>query len=132
MIHVYINFPVNQFVYFEHKKLFYVQVKKHSGKTAILQTPKELINLKNNVRGAVARNREQNFALNLLMNLEVNLVTILGQAGTGKTFLTLAAGLMQTLITRAGPATKVASLGNITQIDTPYLTEGSSSLVSVM
>jgi hypothetical protein len=32
---------------------------------------------------------------------------------------------MKTLITRAGPGTKVVCLGNIAQIDTPYLTEGS-------
>ena len=47
--------------------------------------------------GIVARNREQNFALNLLMDPEIDFVTLLGQAGTGKTLLTLAAGLMQTL-----------------------------------
>jgi PhoH-like ATPase len=35
---------------------------------------------------------------------------------------------MKTLITRAGPGTKVVCLGNIAQIDTPYLTEGSSGL----
>ena len=47
--------------------------------------------------GITARNREQNFALNLLMNPDIDFVTLLGQAGTGKTLLTLAAGLMQTL-----------------------------------
>ena len=52
---------------------------------------------KNNVWGIMARNREQNFALNLLMNPDIDFVTLLGQAGTGKTLLTLAAGLMQTL-----------------------------------
>ncbi len=45
----------------------------------------------------MARNREQNFALNLLMDPEIDFVTIVGAAGTGKTLLTLAAGLMQTL-----------------------------------
>ena len=30
------------------------------------------------------------------------------------------------LITRAGPGTKIVCLGNLAQIDTPYLTEGSS------
>ena len=35
---------------------------------------------------------------------------------------------MKTLITRAGPGTKVVCMGNIAQIDTPYLTEGSSGL----
>jgi PhoH-like ATPase len=35
---------------------------------------------------------------------------------------------MKTLITRAGPGTKVVCLGNIGQIDTPYLTETTSGL----
>jgi PhoH-like ATPase len=35
---------------------------------------------------------------------------------------------MKTLITRAGPGTKIVCLGNLAQIDTPYLTEGSSGL----
>jgi PhoH-like ATPase len=39
---------------------------------------------------------------------------------------------MKTLITRAGPGTKVVCLGNIAQIDTPYLTEGSSGLSFVV
>jgi PhoH-like ATPase len=39
---------------------------------------------------------------------------------------------MKTLITRAGPGTKVVCLGNIGQIDTPYLTEGSSGLTYVV
>ena len=49
--------------------------------------------------GISARNREQNFALNLLLDPEIDLVTILGPAGTGKTLLTLAAGLSQALET---------------------------------
>jgi PhoH-like ATPase len=229
------NFMVNQFVYLEHDKPFYAQVKERSGRTAVLQTLKDYTHQKNNVWGITARNREQNFALNLLMNPEIDFVTLLGQAGTGKTLLTLAAGLMQTLehkvyseiimtrvtvpvgedigflpgteeekmtpwmgalednldvlnktdadagewgraatrdlirsrikikslnfmrgrtfiskflvideaqnltpkqmktlITRAGPATKVVCLGNIAQIDTPYLSEGSSGLTYVV
>ena len=39
---------------------------------------------------------------------------------------------MKTLITRAGPGTKVICMGNIAQIDTPYLTEGSSGLTFVV
>lgn len=186
------------------------------------------------VWGINARNREQNMALNLLMDPEIDFVTILGQAGTGKTLMTLAAALtqtidarryseiimtratvslgedigflpgteeekmapwmgalednlevlhksdaggewgrqasmdiirnrvrvksmsfmrgrtflqkfviideaqnlspkqMKTLITRAGPGTKIVCLGNIAQIDTPYLTEGSSGLTYVV
>ena len=67
------------------------------GKTAVLETLKDYAHQKNNVWGITARNREQNFALNLLMNPDVDFVTLLGQAGTGKTLLTLAAGLMLTL-----------------------------------
>ena len=52
---------------------------------------------KNNVWGIQARNREQNFALNLLVDPEIDFVTLMGIAGTGKTLLTLAAGLSQTL-----------------------------------
>ena len=39
---------------------------------------------------------------------------------------------MKTLITRAGPGTKIVCLGNLAQIDTPYLTEGSSGLAYVV
>jgi len=229
------RFTVNEFVFLENDKPFYAQVKEASGKTAILQTLKDYAHQRHNVWGIVARNREQNFALNALMNPAIDFVTLLGQAGTGKTLLTLAAGLMQTLedktyteiiitrvtvpvgedigflpgteeekmnpwmgalednldvlnksddeagewgraatrdlirsrikvkslnfmrgrtfihkyliideaqnltpkqmktlITRAGPGTKVVCLGNIAQIDTPYLTEGSSGLTYVV
>lgn len=188
------------------------------------------------VWGIHARNAEQNMALNLLTDPEIDFVTLLGQAGTGKTLMTLAAALtqtiderrfseiivtratvsvgddigflpgteeekmapwmgalednlevlhrsegsaggewghqatldlikaririksmsfmrgrtflkkfviideaqnlspkqMKTLITRAGPGTKIVCLGNIAQIDTPYLTEGSSGLTYVV
>ena len=228
----------NQFVYLEPKNgeaSFYGQVKSITGKTAVLQTLRDFSHNKNNVWGVTARNREQNFALNLLMNPECDFVTLLGQAGTGKTLLALAAGLAQvletklyneiivtrvtvpvgedigflpgteeekmspwmgafddnlevlnksdaaggewgraatqdlirsrikikslnfmrgrtfvnkfliideaqnltpkqikTLVTRAGPGTKILCLGNIAQIDTPYLTEGSSGLTYVV
>jgi PhoH-like ATPase len=226
---------VNQFVFHEGDRPFLAIVREARGKTAVLQTLKDFSHHKNNVWGITARNREQNFALNLLMDPEIDFVTLLGQAGTGKTLLTLAAGLMQTLefkvyseiimtrvtvpvgedigflpgteeekmtpwmgalednldvlmrtddeagdwgraatadlirnrikvkslnfmrgrtfinkfliideaqnltpkqmktlITRAGPGTKVVCLGNIAQIDTPYLTEGSSGLTYVV
>jgi PhoH-like ATPase len=50
-----------------------------------------------NVWGIHARNREQNFALNLLMDPQVDFVTLMGTAGTGKTLLALAAALSQTM-----------------------------------
>ncbi len=48
---------------------------------------------RNSVWGINARNREQNFALNLLMDPDLDFITLLGAAGTGKTLLTLAVGL---------------------------------------
>ena len=39
---------------------------------------------------------------------------------------------MKTLITRAGPGTKIVCLGNVAQIDTPYLTETTSGLTYVV
>jgi PhoH-like ATPase len=233
------QFMVNQFVFFEGALPLYAQVREVSGKTAVLATLRDYTHAKNNVWGVTARNREQNFALNLLMDPDCDFVSLLGQAGTGKTLLTLAAGLtqvletkryteiimtrvtvsvgedigflpgteeekmmpwmgalednldvlnmsdadsgtggndwgraatmdlirsrikvkslnfmrgrtflnkyliideaqnltpkqMKTLITRAGPGTKVVCLGNIAQIDTPYLTEGSSGLTFVV
>ena len=52
---------------------------------------------KQSVWGVTAKNREQNFAFNLLMDPNIDLVTILGAAGTGKTLLTLASGLAQVM-----------------------------------
>ncbi|MDR2244716.1 MAG: PhoH family protein [Burkholderiales bacterium] len=228
---------LNEMVYLERagEAPFYATVKEIDAKGVVLQTIKDYTHAKNAVWGITARNREQNFALNLLMNPEIDLVTMAGQAGTGKTLLTLAAGLMlalefkkyteivitrvtvpvgedigflpgteeekmtpwmgalednlevlhqteedagawgraatrdllrahikikslnfmrgrtfvkkfliideaqnltskqmKTLITRAGPGTKVVCLGNLAQIDTPYLTEGSSGLTYVV
>ncbi len=226
---------INQFVYLDGEMPLVAQVKELTGRTAVLQTLRDFAHHKNAVWGIVARNREQNFALNLLMNPDIDFVTLLGQAGTGKTLLALAAGLsqvieakrfteiimtratvpvgddigylpgteeekmqpwmgalednlevlnqgdraagdwgrsatsdlirtrvkvkalsfmrgrtfinkfliideaqnltpkqMKTLVTRAGPGTKVVCLGNIAQIDTPYLTEGSSGLTYVV
>ncbi len=47
--------------------------------------------------GIRARNREQRFALELLLDPQVQLVTLVGKAGTGKTLIALAAALQQTL-----------------------------------
>jgi PhoH-like ATPase len=95
---------VNQFVYLEPgaagEKPFYAFVREGSGKKASLTTVTDYGHAKNAVWGITARNREQNFALNLLMDPEIDFVTLLGQAGTGKTLLTLAAALTQTLETK--------------------------------
>jgi PhoH-like ATPase len=224
---------VNLFVYLETPGAapLYARVTEITGKTAVLKTLRDHTHAKNAVWGITARNREQNFALNLLMDPECDFVTLAGTAGTGKTLISLAAGLsqvlddrryseiivtrvtvpvgddigflpgneeekmgpwmgalddnlevlarsdnaagewgraatndlvrskirikslnfmrgrtflnkfvlideaqnltpkqMKTLITRAGPGTKIVCLGNLAQIDTPYLTEGSSGL----
>jgi PhoH-like ATPase len=224
---------INQFVYFESpgEPSLYARVTEIRGKTAVLKTLKDYGHLKNSVWGVCTRNREQNFAMNLLMDPEVDFVTLTGTAGTGKTLMALASGLtqvlddrryteiimtratvsvgedigflpgteeekmgpwmgalddnlevlaktetsagewgraatnelirsrikiksmnfmrgrtflnkyviideaqnltpkqMKTLVTRAGPGTKIICMGNLAQIDTPYLTEGSSGL----
>lgn len=236
------QFMVNQFVFTEGEEPLYAQVRETAGNTAVLATLRDYSHGKNNVWGITARNREQNFALNLLMNPDFDFVSLLGHAGTGKTLLALASALtqtletkryneiiitratvpvgddigflpgteeekmqpwmgalednlevlhlgtgksstnlgsgqepqrnstmelirskikvkslsfmrgrtfmnkfliideaqnltpkqMKTLVTRAGPGTKIICLGNIAQIDTPYLTEGSSGLTYVV
>jgi PhoH-like ATPase len=229
------TFLTNEFLFYEFEKPFHAIVRSVEGNTAVLEVIKDHMLPKHNVWGITARNREQNFALNLLMDPEIDFVSLLGQAGSGKTLLTLAAALtqvldkktyaeiimtrvtvpvgedigflpgteeekmtpwmgalednldvlnqpdeeagewgraatqdlvrsrikikslnfmrgrtflnkfliideaqnltpkqMKTLITRAGPGTKVVCLGNIAQIDTPYLTEGSSGITYVV
>lgn len=219
----------NQFLYTEDDGGFEAMVVSKDGKDAMIELVDDYRVSKRSVWGINARNRQQNFALNLLMNPEIDFVSLLGTAGTGKTLLALAAGLtqvldhsiykeiimtrvtvpvgedigflpgteeekmtpwmgalmdnlevltqteggewgraatddllrsririhslnfmrgrtflnkyiildeaqnltpkqMKTLITRAGPGTKIVCLGNVAQIDTPYLTETSSGL----
>jgi len=91
---------VNQFVYLENGTNFYAQVREIRGKSAVLRVLRDYTHAKNAVWGVTARNREQSFALNLLMDPECDFVTLIGQAGTGKTLLALAAGLSQTLETK--------------------------------
>ncbi|MDH5573501.1 MAG: PhoH family protein, partial [Gammaproteobacteria bacterium] len=65
--------------------------------TAIIEIMRDYTGPEHTVWGINARNREQNFALNLLMDPNIDFVSLLGMAGTGKTLLTLAAALEQTL-----------------------------------
>jgi PhoH-like ATPase len=225
---------VNQFVHEAGEQGIEAIVRRIEAGKATLELARDFRGERHSVWGVNARNREQNFALNLLMDPEIDFVTILGPAGTGKTLLTLAAGLMQTLesnrfaeiimtrvtiplgedigflpgteeekmepwmgalmdnlevltksaeggnwgraatndllrnrikirslnfmrgrtflnrfvildeaqnltpkqmkalVTRAGPGTKIVCLGNIAQIDTPYLTETTSGLTYVV
>ncbi len=60
-----------------------------------------ITNTKHGVWGITARNKQQQFALDLLLNDDIRLVTLLGRAGTGKTLLALAAGLEKTIENRA-------------------------------
>ncbi|MET0509153.1 MAG: PhoH family protein [Burkholderiaceae bacterium] len=91
------TFRLNQFVSLDGDLPLLAQVRELNGRTAVLQTIKDYAHHKNAIWGITARNREQNFALNLLMNPEIDFVSLLGQAGTGKTLLALAAALAQTL-----------------------------------
>ena len=90
---------INQFVFFEApgEPSLYARVTEIRGKTAVLKTLKDYGHLKNAVWGVTTRNREQNFAMNLLMDPEIDFVTLTGTAGTGKTLMALAAGLTQVL-----------------------------------
>ncbi|MEP6558985.1 MAG: PhoH family protein, partial [Burkholderiales bacterium] len=90
---------INQFVYFEApgEPSLFARVTEIRDKTAVLKTLKDYAHQKNSVWGVNARNREQNFALNVLMDPEIDFVTLTGTAGTGKTLMALAAGLTQVL-----------------------------------
>jgi PhoH-like ATPase len=90
---------VNQFAYLEAPGVapMYAKVTEITGKHATLRTLKDFTHAKNGVWGVQARNREQNFALNLLMDPDCDFVSLTGSAGTGKTLMTLAAALAQVL-----------------------------------
>jgi PhoH-like ATPase len=89
----------NQFVHQGTDHGLEAVVRRVEGDSAVLEVVRDFRKERHGVWGIGARNREQNFALNLLTDPEVDFVTILGPAGTGKTLLTLAAGLAQTLET---------------------------------
>ncbi len=86
-----------QFVYDESPRGFEAIVRSAEPDGALLEVTLDYTNASNAVWGILARNREQNLALNLLMDTAIDFVTVLGPAGTGKTLLSLAAGLAQTL-----------------------------------
>lgn len=76
---------------------FNVLVNGIEGNKATLEYMHDYSQPNHNVWGINARNSEQNIAFNFLMNPEIDFVSLLGVAGTGKTLLTLAAALEQTL-----------------------------------
>lgn len=91
---------VNQFVVIDQPTPLHTQVQSADASGVVLRTLRDFTHPRQAVWGVTARNREQNFALNLLMNPDIDFVTLLGQAGTGKTLLALAAGLSQVLETK--------------------------------
>lgn len=76
---------------------FQAIVKQITEEYVIVQLARDYMQPKHSVWGINARNREQNFALNLLLDPNIDFVTLQGSAGTGKTLLTIAAGLTQVL-----------------------------------
>jgi len=87
----------NQFIYHAGEPSFEAIVRYHENNDSIVELLTDYRHSKHAVWGIQARNLEQNFALNLLMDPNIDFVSLMGIAGTGKTLLTLAAGLMQTL-----------------------------------
>jgi PhoH-like ATPase len=88
---------VNQFLYQKDSEGLEAIVRRIEGNGTVIELVRDYRNERHSIWGITARNREQNFALNLLLDPDIDFVTILGPAGTGKTLLTLAAGLAQTL-----------------------------------
>ncbi len=89
----------NQFVHQGGEHGIEAIVRRIEGDSAVIEVVRDFRRERHGIWGIAARNREQNFALNLLLDPEIDFVTVLGPAGTGKTLLTLAAGLAQTLET---------------------------------
>src|SRR6478735_607010 len=87
----------NQFLYLPGDDEVELKVARLDDGKAVLQIVDDYRSSQHQVWGINARNREQNFAFNALMDPEIDLVTLLGTAGTGKTLLALAAGLAQTM-----------------------------------
>lgn len=87
----------NEFIFLEGKDKFEAIVRKIEKSHTTIETITDYQNSNKTIWGIKAKNRQQNYALNLLMDPEIDFVSLLGMAGTGKTLLTLAAGLTQVL-----------------------------------
>ena len=87
----------NQYLYLDDDSNFEAIVRSCEGQVAVLELAHDYRTKHNNIWGITAKNREQNFALNVLLDPNVDFVTLLGTAGTGKTLLALAAGLVMTM-----------------------------------
>lgn len=91
------NWYPNQYLYIDNNSGFEAIVKSVDSKSATLVLALNYREGHHSIWGIYAKNREQNFAFNVLMDPEIDFVTLLGTAGTGKTLLALAAGLSQTM-----------------------------------
>jgi PhoH-like ATPase len=91
------DWHAHEFVYLPGDNEIELKVLRIRDGVATLQIIDDYRSGSHSVWGITARNREQNFALNALMDPDVDFVTLLGTAGTGKTLLALAAGLAQTM-----------------------------------
>ncbi len=89
-------FP-NDCLTMENDENFRAVVRHCNADHAIIQMAKDYSNPKHAIWGITARNTEQSFALNLLMDPSVAFISLQGHAGSGKTLITLAAALAQTL-----------------------------------
>lgn len=90
------NWSPNDCIKTKNRELLAI-VRTIEGKSAIIELAKDYGQSKNAVWGIQARNDEQNFALNLLLDPDIDVVTLQGTAGTGKTLMTVASGLQQVL-----------------------------------
>jgi PhoH-like ATPase len=91
------DWHINEFVHEAGEAGIEAIVRERKGDSARLELTRDYRSERHGVWGITARNREQNLALNLLLDADIDCVSILGPAGTGKTLLALAAGLAQTL-----------------------------------
>ena len=87
----------NEFLYARDESQFEAIVRQCEDDSAVIELARDYRAKQYNIWGIQARNREQNFALNALLDPDIDFVTLLGTAGTGKTLLALAAGLVMTL-----------------------------------
>jgi PhoH-like ATPase len=91
------NWHTNDGIYTAEEPPFEAIVRQKDDHSAVVEVVTEYRHSKHAVWGITARNTEQNFALNALMDPNIDLVSLVGSAGSGKTLLSLAAGLTQTL-----------------------------------
>ena len=124
---------INQFVYLETPGAtpLYARVTEITGKTAVLKTLRDYAHAKNAVWGVTARNREQNFALNLLMDPECDFVTLAGTAGTGKTLAYLVPAILSGRKVLISTATK-ALQEQIVSNDLPLIEDGGTTARVIM